>query len=29
LQANGGLVCDESPVFLGLRFTRKIDGFDH
>ncbi len=24
LHANGGLVCDESPVFLGLRFTRKI-----
>ena len=26
LQANGGLVCEESPVFLGLRFTKKIDG---
>ena len=26
LQANGGVVCEESPVFLGLRFTKKIDG---
>ena len=22
-QANGGLACKESPVFLGLRFTRR------
>ena len=28
LQVNGGLVCDESPVFFGWQFTRKIDGFD-
>ena len=26
LQANGGLVCEESPVFLGLRFIKKTDG---
>ncbi len=22
----GGLVCNESPVFLGLRFTKMLDG---
>ena len=26
LQANGGLVCEESPVFLVLRFSWKLDG---
>jgi hypothetical protein len=26
LQANGGLVCEESPVFLVLRFPLKFDG---